>query len=69
MLNRTRFHTVKTLADMLCVKPRIVYRMVKAGQITGHRIGRQWRFSPENVESFLETIVIKPPESDHEESQ
>lgn len=29
------------------------YRWLKAGRIKGHKVGRQWRFYPEDVERFL----------------
>ncbi|MBS3820244.1 MAG: helix-turn-helix domain-containing protein [Planctomycetes bacterium] len=32
---------------------------LKAGRIKGHKIGRQWRFYPKDIERFLEGEAMR----------
>ena len=45
--------TTKQVQDLLKVDRTTVYRMMKDGRLTGVRIGQQWRFSADNVNSML----------------
>ena len=45
--------TVKEVQDLLKVDRITVYRMVKDGRLTGIKIGTQWRFSREEIASFV----------------
>lgn len=41
--------TPSQVAALLKIHVRTVYRLAEAGVIPGNRIGRNWRFSKENV--------------------
>jgi len=45
--------TVKELAYYLRVKPITIYRKAKAGEIPAVKIGKGWRFSSADIESWL----------------
>jgi excisionase family DNA binding protein len=45
--------TTKELQELLKVDRTTVYRMLKDGRLTGIKIGEQWRFSREEVNSLL----------------
>jgi excisionase family DNA binding protein len=41
--------TLKELSEYLRVHPRIIYRLVKAGQLPGFKVGGDWRFKVEDI--------------------
>jgi excisionase family DNA binding protein len=45
--------TVKDVQDLLQVDRITVYRMLKDGRLTGIKIGTQWRFSRDEIESLV----------------
>jgi excisionase family DNA binding protein len=45
--------TTKELQDLLKIDRTTIYRMLKDGRITGVRVGNQWRFLREEIESTL----------------
>jgi excisionase family DNA binding protein len=45
--------TVNELSDYLKVHPTTIYRLLKAGQLPGFRIGSDWRFNVEEIERWL----------------
>lgn len=49
----TEYLTAKQVQDLLKVDRTTVYRMLKDGRLTGVRIGQQWRFPLENVQTLL----------------
>jgi excisionase family DNA binding protein len=51
--------TVGEVADYLRVHPSTVYRLVRARQIKGFKIGGLWRFNPADLESLWTQI---PPD-------
>jgi excisionase family DNA binding protein len=48
------FLTTSEVIDYLHVNLRTVYRLLKAGQLPGVRVGRQWRFRRADVDAWLE---------------
>ena len=44
--------TVQDLAHYLKVHPSTVYRLVKAGKLPAFRVGSDWRFNLEQIESW-----------------
>jgi excisionase family DNA binding protein len=48
----TRMFTVKELAGYLRVHPSTVYRLMRAHQLPGFKVGSDWRFSLEDVEQW-----------------
>ena len=49
----TVLHTVKTVAARLDVSPRHVHRLIAAGELPVHRIGRAVRISEDDLRRFL----------------
>jgi excisionase family DNA binding protein len=48
------FLTTEEVLDYLQVNLRTVYRLIKAGRIPAVRVGRQWRFRKQDIETWLE---------------
>ncbi len=47
------FYTVKELAELLCVKPLTIYRMVQRQELPFYKIGRSVRFRRDDIEEYL----------------
>lgn len=52
------FYTVKKLANLLSVHQDTIYRMVKRNEIAHHRIGKEIRFSPEQISEIKKATLI-----------
>ena len=52
--------TVNELSDYLKFHPTTIYRLLKAGQLPGFRIGSDWRFNVEEIERWLAECEKKP---------
>ena len=46
--------TIEEVADFLRLSKDTVYRMVQSGKIPASKVGTQWRFRRDEVESWLE---------------
>jgi excisionase family DNA binding protein len=44
---------LRDVARHLQVHPSTLYRLVKTGVVTGFKVGKQWRFAPEDLDRFL----------------
>ena len=60
MESKIKLVSVKELAELLNMSPIWIQRQAKAGKIPGHKIGRVWRFVPEEV---IKHLGIEPPEN------
>jgi len=49
------FYTVRELAELFCVKPLTIYRMVQRKELPFHKIGRSVRFRRDDIEEYLRT--------------
>jgi excisionase family DNA binding protein len=49
----TRLRTIDEAAELLNVSPRTVRRLIEAGALRAHRIGRLVRISDEDIAAFL----------------
>ena len=47
--------TMDEIAEYLKVSKETIYKMAQKGQIPGSKIGNQWRFRKERVDSWLES--------------
>ena len=47
------FFSIKEVADTLSVNERTIRRWISAGDLSAHRVGRQWRISLQDIEAFL----------------
>lgn len=50
---RARFLTVAEVADLLRVSSMTVYRLIEAGDLRALRVGKSYRISNDDFESFL----------------
>jgi excisionase family DNA binding protein len=56
--------TTKQVQELLQVDRTTVYRMLKDGRLSGVKVGQQWRFSQQDVESLLSGIISADQEDD-----
>ena len=52
---RARFMTVAEVADILRVSTMTVYRLIKAGDLRAARIGKSFRISEDDVDTYLQS--------------
>jgi excisionase family DNA binding protein len=51
-------------AERLQVKPSTVRRLLRAGELPGCQIGRQWRIDPGRLDHFIEErSAVRPKET------
>ena len=55
--------TVEELAQRLKVHPRTIQRVIQRKELPAIRIGRQWRFRKEWVESWLDQSTVNREET------
>ncbi len=56
-----RVMTVKELSDYLRVHPSTVYKLLRRGELPGFRIGTDWRFNAETIDSCCLERNMKAP--------
>ena len=44
---------VPQVACLLCLHPNTVTRLCRRGELTGHKIGREWRINKSSVMKFM----------------
>jgi excisionase family DNA binding protein len=52
-LSKARFLTVQEVADLMRVSSMTVYRLIKAGDLPAVRVGRSFRVSELDVDTYL----------------
>lgn len=52
--------TAKEMQDLLQVDRSTIYRMAEAGRLPAVKVGKQWRFPGDLVESWLKTKTLPP---------
>jgi excisionase family DNA binding protein len=55
--------TVKEVQDLLKINRITIYRMLKDGRLTGVKVGHQWRFSRNEIDSLLSGSSSKQSEA------
>lgn len=53
--------TLKQVAAWLQVSERTVLRMMERGEISGRKVGRQWRFEESEVERYFNSLTVGNP--------
>ena len=53
-LGKKKLYSVKDLQEILPITPLTIREYIRKGKITGHKIGKNWFVSRENLEAFLE---------------
>ena len=56
--------TASDVAALCQVSPKTIMRAIKSGHLRAARLGKRgaFRISPEDVETWLDRISVKPPE-------
>src|SRR5512136_3000685 len=52
--------TAKEMQDLLQVDRSTIYRMAEAGQLPAIKVGKQWRFPGDQLESWLKARAVAP---------
>ena len=52
--SRLRFFTSAEVADILKMNPQVITRKLQAGDLAGHKLGKDWRVSEAQLFEFLE---------------
>ena len=55
----TKFYTPQEVSEMLRVNIMTIYRYIRAGKITAHKIGKDYRIEEKEYERFLKSIETK----------
>jgi excisionase family DNA binding protein len=45
--------TLAQVAEILQVSTRTVFRLIERGELAGAKVGREWRFTREDLETYL----------------
>lgn len=56
--------TVAEVADLFRVSSMTVYRLIRNGELPAVRVGRSYRVSEEDLQSYLEAQVVDPADVD-----
>ncbi len=46
--------TIKQVSEFLQVNERTIYKLAKAGDIPSFKVGGQWRFKKDDINSWIE---------------
>lgn len=44
----------------LAIRRKAVMRLISAGKLVAHKVGRQWRFDPRDVDAYVEAAKVRP---------
>lgn len=53
-----KLYTVNDIATMTRLSTRTIRRYLSNGELSGQKIGRQWRFTQSDLESFLDSQAL-----------
>lgn len=48
------FFNLEEVRKMLDVSERTILRYLKEGELTGVKVGREWRFTQQDIDNFIE---------------
>ena len=60
--------SVRDVALFLKINEQTVYRLARNGKIPARKIGKQWRFSRDEIEAMVRSAVTDSGDSDGEGS-
>ncbi len=52
-----RIYTIDEAAEALKLNKFTLYRYIKSGKLKGAKIGRDWRFTEEQLKDFLKSMT------------
>ena len=62
MKNEKKLLTPTDVANHLQVNERTVTMWLRKGHLRGFKIGKEWRISPDDLQTFLEASANMPPD-------
>ena len=48
-----RYMTVDEVADYIQVRRETLYRRLRSGKLPGHKVGRAWRFTKQEIDEWV----------------
>lgn len=54
-MTNTEYYLVSEVAEKLRVSDMTIYRYIKAGKISAHKIGKEYRIAHDEFERFMES--------------
>ena len=45
---------IKQVQEVLHLSERTVFRLIKEKKLRGFKIGREWRFEPQDIDNFIQ---------------
>lgn len=55
-MDKKEFYLVEELADRLRVSKMTIYRYIKAGKLSAHKIGKEFRIAKQEFNNFLTRV-------------
>lgn len=56
---KPRYMTLEETAEYLRINIYTAYRMVERGELPGMKMGRLWRFTQEDIDKFMRSLLRK----------
>jgi len=56
-----KFYTAQEVADKLKIKKTTVYELIKRGELSSSKIGKQLRVSEDQLSLYLNGKTVSPP--------
>ncbi|MCF7870599.1 MAG: PTS sugar transporter subunit IIA [Candidatus Omnitrophica bacterium] len=61
-MNKNQVLTTKELAEYIKLNEKTIIKMAQTGEIPGVKVGSQWRFHIDAIDSYLQNKIVKSPE-------
>jgi excisionase family DNA binding protein len=58
-MEKITVRTIGEVAEILKVGETVVYGLAQSGKLQGSKVGRQWRFTDEQIRAYLKNTVAK----------
>jgi excisionase family DNA binding protein len=55
-----RLATAEEVCKYFRINQRTLYRLMETGRLTGFKVGGVWRFRPQDLERYLESVKAEP---------
>lgn len=68
MSDKTLFN-IEEVQEILDISERTVFRYIEEGELQGLKVGREWRFTQEDLDAFMELRRKKTEEEMREKRQ
>lgn len=61
-MDKNQVLTTKELAEYIKLNEKTIIKMAQTGEIPGVKVGSQWRFHIDAIDSYLQNKIVKSPE-------